>query len=91
MYENNFLIQTYLRVEKMLQKLLNRLGIYTKRQYLEMKFYCDALEARFEHLASVFSVSEEVKSEAIEENRKLKKELEELKLRLTKSVKRGRR
>ena len=74
-----------------MQKLLNRLGLYTKRQFLEMKFYCDALEARFEHLASALSTSEEAKAEAIEENRELKKELEALRLKLARSVKRGRK
>ena len=72
-------------------KLLNKLGFYTKEQYLEMKFYCIAFESKVKKLASELVACENAKAEAIEENRKLKKELEELKLKLARSVKRRRR
>ena len=84
MYENNFLIQIYLRMEKMFQKLLNRLGIYTKK---EIKLLKEIIAINEGSLDICIKDRKFLK----EENEKLKKELEALRLKLARSVKRRRR
>jgi predicted glycosyltransferase involved in capsule biosynthesis len=74
-----------------MQKLLNKLGLYTKRQYLKLKHENETLMIRCEHLMHALSVSEDVKSKAIKKNEELKKELEALRFRLVSKIKRKRR
>ena len=72
-------------------KLLNKLGFYTKRQYLKLKHENETLMIRCEHLMHALSASEDVKSKAIKKNEELKRELEALRFRLISKIKRRRR
>ena len=72
-------------------KLLNKLGFYTKRQYLKLKHENETLIIRCDHLMHALSASEDVKDKAIKKNEELKRELEALRLRLVRKIKRKRR
>ena len=72
-------------------KLLNKLGFYTKRQYLKLKHENETLIIRCDHLMHALSASEDVKDKAIKKNEELKRELEALRLRLVRKIKRRRR
>ena len=72
-------------------KLLNKLGFYTKRQYLKLKHENETLIIRCDHLMHALSASEDVKSKAIKKNEELKRELEALRFRLVSKIKRKRR
>jgi hypothetical protein len=74
-----------------MQKLLNKLGLYTKKQYLKEKHFNKLLTLRCSRLLEALQISEAVKAEAIEKNEKLLAELEALRLRLARSVKRRRK
>ena len=75
----------------MLVKVLNKLGLYTRKQYLDLKFYNEALETRFELLLTAYKASEDAEAKAIKENEKLKKEIKRLKLKVARNVKRRKR
>ena len=72
-------------------KLLNKLGFYTKRQYLKLKHENETLMIRCEHLMHALSASEDVKDKAIKKNEELKRELEALRFRLVSKIKRRRK
>jgi len=61
----------------MLEKVLNKLGLYTTRQMREIKLYVDVVEVRIEKYISLCE--------------SLKKENEDLRLKIAKRVKRRRK
>ena len=82
----------------MIERILNKLGLYTKKQF-------DSVYRRFKELegelmickagrvklAFAVKASEEAKADAVKENGELKKEVEKLRLKVARGVKRRRR
>jgi len=68
----------------MIEKILNRLGLYTKRQ---INFYFDRLERAMIEIGGLKIENEKLKVK----NEELKKELEKLRLKIARGVKRRRR
>ena len=82
----------------MIERILNKLGFYTEKQF-------DSVYRRFKELegelmickagrvklAFAIKASEEAKANAVKENKELKKEIERLRLKVVKSVKRKRK
>ena len=65
----------------MLERLLNRFGLYTRRQYLGAVNWYLKKKQEARHLANALKASEEAKANAL-------KEVEKLKLEIAKRVKR---
>ena len=72
----------------MIERVLNRLGLYTKGQYFELVEMLVTSGNCIKHYSNALEASEEAKANAIKENEELKKEIEKLRLKVARSVKR---
>ena len=93
------------KVIKMFERLLNSIGLYTKKQYMFEVVRANNCEEEYEVLDDMvfgleieknkflksFRECEELRRELIKENEELKKEIEKLRLKVIRSVKRKRR
>jgi len=68
----------------MIEKVFNMFGLYTRKQYFK-------LIRENNRLALSLQVSEEMKVDVIRKNRELEKEIERLRVKVARSVKRRRR
>jgi len=68
----------------MIEKVFNMFGLYTRKQYFK-------LIRENNRLALSLQVSEEVKADVIRKNRELEKEIERLRVKVARSVKRRKR
>lgn len=89
----------------MVVKVLNKLGLYTKRQYLFEFFRANNCEEEYEtldemvegleserkRLLKAFRECEELRSEVVKENKELKREVEKLRLKVVRLTKRRKR
>jgi len=68
----------------MIEKVFNMFGLYTRKQYFK-------LIRENNRLALSLQVSEEMKVDVIRKNRELEKEIERLRVKVARSVKRKKR
>ena len=72
----------------MIERILNKLGLYTKEQYFELVEMLVTSDNCIKHYSNALQASEEAKADAVKENGELKKEVEKLRLKVARSVKR---